>query len=44
MMEMCGALVISVITRQQGKDISKDIKTLFMEMYDTLVISVSTKQ
>ena len=37
---MCNTLVISVITRQQGKCISKDILTLFMEMCDTLVISV----
>ena len=43
-MEMCGTLVISVITRQKGKDISKDIWTLFMVMCDTLVISVITRR
>ena len=31
---MYNTLVINVISKQHGKDISKDIKTLFMEMCD----------
>ena len=34
----------SVITNQNGKELSKDIQTLFMEMCDTVVISVITRQ
>ena len=33
-MEMYVTLVICVIIRQNGREISKDIKTLFMEMCD----------
>ena len=43
-MEMCDTLVISVITRQTGKDISNSIKTLFMEIYGPVVISVISSQ
>ena len=41
-MNMCDTHVISVVTRQQGKIVSKHIKTLFMETYGTLVTSVIT--
>ena len=41
---MCGIIVISVITSQNGKEILKDIKTLSTEMCGTVVISVSTSQ
>ena len=41
---MYGIVVMSVITRQQGKTFSKDIQTLFTEMYSIFVISVITSQ
>ena len=43
-MEICNILVISVITRQHGKEISNTIWTLFMEMYGTLVINATSRQ
>ena len=41
---MCGTLVISVITRQHGKEFLKDIWILFIEVCGTLVICVNTRQ
>ena len=43
-MEMYNTLVINVISKQHGKDISKHIKPLFMELCGLLVISVISKQ
>ena len=41
---MYNTLVINVISKQHGKDISKHIKPLFMELCGLLVISVISKQ
>ena len=41
---MCGTLVISVITRQHGKEFLKDLCILFIEVCGTLVICVNTRQ
>ena len=37
---MYNTLVINVISKQHGKDISKDIKTLFIEVCVTLNVTL----
>ena len=43
-MKMCGTVVISVISSQNGREASNDISTLFMEISNTVVINVITRQ